>query len=84
MSFKKELISINEYIENFDARQFSSSADFTKISSPTEKHLERARKIKERMVRKQALAEAFEKGLENGEYGDCSVTITQEEIDALF
>jgi hypothetical protein len=84
MSFHKELELIQNYISNFDANEFSSSEDFTAIVAPSEQQMKRAREIKARIGRKHMMTEVFCKKLEEENYTDNDVTITQEEIDALL
>jgi len=77
-----ELDEIQEFIDNFDAAQFSSGDDFQVRRSPTKDDLRRAWKLKEKLGRKHRMNQVFDddQWLED----ECSVCITQEEIDLLL
>jgi hypothetical protein len=84
MSLKHELDLIQEFIDNFDSSEFSSSDDFVEGGAPSETILKRAQEIKARIRRKRQMAEAFTKQLASENYSDSDVTISQAEIDALL
>lgn len=84
MSCKNELELIQNFINNFDTNEFSSSPDYIENINPSAEQLKRAREIKARMNRKHIMARAFNDKFENENYTDDAVTISQEEIDDLL
>lgn len=84
MALQSQLALINDFIENFNVDEFSSSATFDNQKKPTKKDLLRAWKMKEKLGRKNRMAEAFTQSIVLDFEADQKVCITQEEIDSLL
>jgi len=84
MKYEKELDQIQEFIDNFDTAEFSSSDDSTYNPDNQEERRARALKIKARLGRKRQMEESFRASLQEHIQEDQEVMITQDEIDALL
>ena len=84
MAHERELTLLNEYIEGFNSDEFSSSDDFDRNKPSREERLARARKMKDKLGRKQKISEIFKHSLETDFAEEDDVCITQDEIDALL
>ncbi len=80
----KEIDLINDFIDNFNPDEFSSSDNFKYASTPNLKDIKRARKLKARINRKHRMKDFFEHVLETKIVVDTDVCISQEQIDALL
>ena len=83
MGLKKELASINHFIDNFDPQEFTTGPGFLD-SFDDDLHIIAAKKLKARLNRRRQMDQRFLSVDLFDEYDASDVMITQEIIDDLL
>lgn len=84
MKYQKALSALNQYIANFDPKEFSSPPDFVPLQLLSPEKRKEIQKIKTRLKRKRFLSRSLHVLFESNIPNNTEVIITQEEVDVLL